>query len=82
MKAQRSARRNSLVNVRVSQDEVAGTSVDGKVYAAIQPEVGRTAPISGRWPSSPGWARMRRGFGRVEHSEATAEEVRTAGVPD
>ena len=74
----RSARRNSLINVRVSQDEVAGTSLDGKVYVAITC-VGRGANqravafIAG---TGDDFAQVR------QQVQAVAEEVRTAGVPD
>jgi hypothetical protein len=74
----RSARRNSLVNVRISRDEVSGTSLDGKVYVAITC-VGRGADqravafIAGVGEDA-AWVR--------QVVKATAEEVRTAGVPD
>ena len=73
-----SARRNGLVNVRISRDEVSGTSLDGKVYVAITC-VGRGAGqravafIAGVGEDS-AWVR------RVVQD--SAEQVRTAGVPD
>ena len=74
----KSARTNGLYNPRVSADEVAGYSVDGQIYVAITcVERGATARavavIAGVGADL---AAVRR------QVEFTAEQVRTAGVPD
>ena len=72
------ARANSLSNVRVTPSEVNGTSLDGRVYVAItcvQRNGGERAImiIAGVGDDSAWVSRM---------VDETAEQVRTAGVPD
>jgi hypothetical protein len=72
------ARANSLSNVRVTPSEVNGTSIDGRVYLAItcvQRNGGDRAImiIAGVGDDSAWVSRM---------VDETAEQVRTAGVPD
>ena len=74
----RNARANGLSNVRVTATEVNGTSIDGKVYVAItcvQRNGGaRAIMVVAGVGDDAGWV------SRVVNE--TAEQVRTAGVPD
>jgi hypothetical protein len=74
----RSALTNGLVNVRRSPDEVSGSSLDGAAYIAIT--------CVGRGPNQRAVAFVA-GVGSDlalvrRYVQETAEQVRTAGVPD
>lgn len=73
----RSAQSNGLINVRVLPDEVSGTSLDQKIYVAItcveRPGLRAVAFIAG---AGEDLAAVR------TQVQSTAEQVRTAGVPD
>lgn len=78
MREAKNAARRTLSNVRVTPDEVAGTSIDQKVYVAIMcvergPNQRAVAIIAGVGDDI-NWVR--------QVVKNTAEEVRTSGAPD
>jgi hypothetical protein len=78
MREAQNAARRTLREVRVTPDEVSGTSIDGKVYVAIMGvERGssqRAVAIIAGVGDDRNWVR--------QIVQSTAEEVRTSGAPE